>query len=414
MEAGRDVTQRTGCNESSSDAPQLSDPEGHWWILVLFLYVQPVIAVVGLVSNSLVLAILPRRNVQVAQLARTFYMACAIGDQLIMLKIAAVFLTQAACFVRVAPVCTFFLSAELFWKLLMPLWLVGELLSGYSILLLNVERLLSTYFPHAARPFLVVRWNVLALAAIVSPMAVYVLAFGFYLYKAERKAELFPGVLIDTDKSDAHSVHFGIATKLLCFLVPVVGTAALTVAVFVKLVRHVRRRSRARTATSRSCFTASAAAAAEDCATAPAASASEVAIEDGGRATGAHYAGDPHSHSFVPPSLIAVVISTLNVCLYTPTLIFWLIFEFVDVPKNGGSCGNGGSSSSIVATILPLGAFFFSLTGIAHTTNFFIYLKFMYALSLSLSPLILLMCKQILRMANWHSQPTDHYLIFHL
>ena len=357
-------TGRPGCEGGSF--PLLADPQDHWWNLVLFLYVQPLIAIIGLVSNSLVLAVLPRSGVQVAPLARTFYVACAIGDLLIMFKIAAVFLTQASCFLRISPFCTFFVSAKIFWKLVMPVWLVGELISGYSILLLNVERVLFTYFPHSARAFLVVRWNVLVLTAIVCPIAIYVLAFGFYLYTIERKAEIFPGILVDTDKRDPHSVHFGIATKLLCFFIPVAGTAALTVAVLVKLVHHARH-NRSRATTNRSHCMSSV----DDSVAATAAAAATEGVHGV-----VHNGGLRCSRSIVMPSLIAVVISTLNVCLYLPTLIFWIIFEFVD-KTNSNNCGD---SASIVATILPLGAFFFSLTGIAHTTNFFIYLKFMYSI----------------------------------
>ena len=350
-------------------SPPLADPQDHWWNLVLFLYIQPLIAIIGLVSNSLVLAVLPRSGVQVAPLARTFYIACAIGDLLIMFKIAAVFLTQISCFLRISAVCRFFVSATIFWKLVMPVWLVGELISGYSILLLNVERVLFTYFPHSARAFLVVRWNVLALTAIVCPIAVYVLAFGFHLYIIERKAEIFPGFLIDTDKRDPHSVHFGIATKLLCFLLPVAGTAALTVAVLVKLVHHARH-TRSRATTNRSHCMSSV----DDSVVAAASAAATEGVQSVHRA--GHNGGLSCSRSIVMPSLIAVVISTLNVCLYLPTLIFWIIYEFVD-QTNSNNCGD---SPSIVATILPLGVFFFSLTGIAHTTNFFIYLKFMYSI----------------------------------
>lgn len=371
------------------------------WRALLF-YVQPAIAVAAMLLNVIILVVMSFRSVTVSPMAKMYYCACALGTLPIAFKIFAVFMIQFTCHVQIGALCTFLKSNAYFWKYTMTAWLSGEVLSNGSLMLLSVERLVAIALPHRARNCLLLRTNLVLLLLTTAPSIAYLAVFGPQLYIIEPSPEIFPGVLINIDLDNPNHEHFSLYSKLVCFMIPIFTSALLCLFIFFKIWRlHVERKNRsALSALSTSDFSSSdkpcrsngkkrRSATVHECCTRRADSFQTARPMRLDGQNGVHVGGAAFVHGLrqrvqaaadtlrkrpdrrsVRMARVAVALSFLNILLYFPVLAFWQAFELIN-KHLAIEC-----KSELFAVILPVGAFLFSFSGLAHIANFFVYLTF--------------------------------------
>lgn len=368
----------------------------------LLFYVQPAIALAAMLLNAIILVVMLLRSVNVSPMAKMYYCACALGTLPIAFKIFAVFMIQFTCHIQSGMLCTFLMTNAYFWKATMTAWLCGEVISNGSLMLLSVERIVAIALPHHARSCLTLRTNIVIILATITPSIAYLAVFGPQLYIVVPFPELFPGVLVNIDLSNPNHKHFSLYSKLVCFMIPIFTSAILCLFIFFKIWRlHIERKNRSalaalsisnspsggklsRRKNKRSWSVMQCEHQISDSVPLPKPKRSATEIEinssDGGlrgiqqtvQAPAQTIKKRPDRKS-VQMARVAVALSFLNILLYFPVLAFWQAFELIE-KHFSIAC-----KSELRAMILPVGAFLFSFSGLAHIANFFVYLKFVHS-----------------------------------
>ena len=138
--------------------------------VIVTCYIAPYISIFGLLSNIMIILILPSKSIQINSISRMFYLAIAIGDigNLIFWHIREFFtkglsiLSSGEIYLNIYsdPICKLLLSLD---YLFFPL-------SQYGLLAFSIERVLALYFPLKHKLFMTPKKAVLLRVGCVGPI----------------------------------------------------------------------------------------------------------------------------------------------------------------------------------------------------------------------------------------------------
>lgn len=207
-------------------------------------------------------------------------------------------------------------------------------MSNYAIMALNLHRVFSIVSPMRSRSCIRQRSYVLLFGGAIAPVMCYLLWFGVQVYEIRLNARTASGFLADVNPAHPHAPHFKAASKIVCFIAPVVLSAAASIFI----LAHVGGAARISLALNRRRVQTSRAAQVVD-----------LRLRRSARGS---------NRSLRSSSLVAVALSLTNVFLYLPTLVLWALIDLWRLEL-----------------LLPLALYFFSLTGLAHVANFVVFVR---------------------------------------
>ena len=349
-------TQNGTSNDAKICEQQGNRRENVMGFLIRF-YLQPSIAMFGIVLNSLVLIGMLSSRINASKTAKFYYVLMAIGDLQIMFKIMTVFLFQLKCFLDYFQLCEIMLKWRFFWKFAMATWLIGEIISNYSIMLLSFERLLAITNPMRSRLYLSLKRNVITFIIVTLPMIIYIGSFSILLYDPIPTNGTVTGYIVDIPSENPHSSHFKHLSKLFCILIPTFTSLILSIVIIIKLRFILAHRSKLMCGRG-------------------------ISIER--KVNSNSIVNRPGSLSLslssqmrkvwktrtdIRPSLVALTLSIVKIVLYLPAII---CFVLIDLDKHF----SGVVPPSLQPFLTSLGIALFNVSGLPHVGNFLVYYFF--------------------------------------
>lgn len=208
------------------------------------LYSSLLIAAIGIPLNLIVLFFVSNPAVRVSKIAKIYYLLTCVGDLTILLKIFIVALGQTACYLKAQDLCIVVGTSHILWKIIMGVWLTGEVISNYSIMQLNVFRLFSILFPKFVRSNMTIKCHLTTILVIIIPLLFYIWLFSPILYIIKPDNTTISKVIVDVDEGNSDSKHFRIISKIFIFAIPTCSGALLSSIILFHIKRKYNNRYR--------------------------------------------------------------------------------------------------------------------------------------------------------------------------
>ena len=335
-------------------------------IFIETLFIWPILIIItGFASNIWTLLILFKKTCSISKISKMYYIVIGISDLIIILKIMLVFALQASCYWEMKQVCNILKGSSIIWKFILSVWLGAESVSNYSIVWLSIERWVAVSFPVWARAHVNLKWNLSLIVVSTLPLSIYCFVFGCILYEISDSAKSFSKIVIDVDLKSPHVHHFSVITKIFVFAFPTLIGFIFSVLIMIQLKRaRTKRASLTQTERKQS--------------------------QNSNRSINKNFSQsslntkltrgvmkvsysmnqlENQKKKEIRSTVIAMLLSSVNCLLYFPTLIIWMVLHIYDLlPGNLNEKGKETKDD-----IMFIAIYMFTLTGIAHSFNFFVY-----------------------------------------
>ena len=289
------------------------------------------VGIIGIALNTLILFKMPGRRTQISPIAKTYYCITAVADLLIMHKTLINFLSKINCQTLTSPIIKIPCECNLFWKSVMTVWLVAEIVSNYSILWLNFEKFLSLCFPLKFRIFRSLKKQVTIFSTAISPVLIYAVYYSIKLYRLQYTNEKTSIMFVEVDITYSNSKQFRILSKIFCFIFPTTMSLILSLIILWKMKQISRER----------------------------------------RELTRNQNPERAASSLFRLARIAVALSLINFILYTPSILFWFVYDFITL--NANITNNTEQVNNQKENLVAFGMLFGSIASLGHVLNFFVY-----------------------------------------
>lgn len=210
------------------------------------IFYLPIISALGITGNILIIYRMRKSTVQIAKLARYYYIIIAIGDlcSLIFfpihyfLYITYSHLTSQSILHILTP-----FSAKILCKLIISLHLLSYIVSQYTIMAYSTERNIALYFPLRHRKFNKGKLQLLLLMLYIGIPVLFLLPLSVV---TTGHVGLSYSSVPACSPYSAHTFFplFTLSAAFLCWFIPAIGTIVLVLALVIKMISIINSQAR--------------------------------------------------------------------------------------------------------------------------------------------------------------------------
>ena len=208
-----------------------------FYLLLQYLFIQPISVLVGAVGNSWILAAFLFSNVNVSRISKLYYVLMAFSDLLVCTKNCVWdVLCDSLWIITGGQVAFCFDTLSQYSCIFINLWYyLSEIVSNYAVAALSIERMIAIMVPFTAKRILGTRFTWILLAILIAPESLYFLIVVPIVSKVVSPFPRVNGALCFRETGNLLGYSIGVADIIIILTVHVIIDLIASIVVIIKL-----------------------------------------------------------------------------------------------------------------------------------------------------------------------------------